>query len=83
VSRQAVIVDTNVVVAGLLTGNVQHAIVLAPAAGSPAPDPGGQLLWDLLAAKADLLLIAGDKVLQRDAAMRGRVSSPQAFIARC
>jgi uncharacterized protein len=136
VSRQAVIVDTNVVVAGLLTGNAtspvarildgmlaaafpfvvseallaeyravlvrptlrklhgltvkevetlltdiaQHAIVLAPGVGAPAPDPGDQLLWDLLAAKPDLLLITGDKALQRDAAMRSRVLSPQAFV---
>ena len=135
-SRQAVIVDTHVVVAGLLSGNAaspvarvldgmlaaafpfvvseallaeyrdvlvrpalrklhgltvaevetlltdiaQHAIVLPPGVGSPAPDPGDQLLWDLLAARADLLLITGDKALQRDAAMQARVRSPQAFI---
>jgi putative PIN family toxin of toxin-antitoxin system len=136
VSRPAVIVDTNVIVAGLLTGNstspvarildgmlaaafpfvvseallaeyravlvrpalrkqhgltaaeidtlltdiAQHAIVLAPGVGSPAPDAGDQLLWDLLAAKADLLLVTGDKALQRDAAMRARVLSPTAFV---
>jgi predicted nucleic acid-binding protein len=139
VSRQAVIVGTNVVVAGLLTGNAtspvarildgmlgmlaaafpfvvseallaeyravlvrpalrklhgltvtevetlltdiaQHAIVLPPGAGSSAPDRGDQLLWDLLAARADLLLITGDKALQRDAAMQARVLSSQAFI---
>jgi uncharacterized protein len=136
VSRPAAIVDTNVVVAGLLTGNAtspvarildgmlaaafpfvvseallaeyraillrpalrkqhgltvaeierlltdiaQHAIVLAPGVGSPAPDTGDQLLWDLLAARPDLLLITGDKALQRDAAMRSRVVSPQAFV---
>ncbi len=135
-SRQAVIVDTNVLVAGLLTGNAtspvarildgmlaaafpfvvseallaeyravlvrpalrklhgltvkevetlltdiaQRAIVLPPGVGAPAPDPGDQLLWDLLAAKPDLLLITGDKALQRDAAMRSRVLSPQAFV---
>jgi predicted nucleic acid-binding protein len=135
VSRQAVIVDTNVVVAGLLTANAaspvarildgmlaaafpfvlseallaeyravlvrpvlrklhglrvtevetlltdiaQHAIVLPPGVGPPAPDPGDQLLWDLLAARADLLLVTGDKALQRDTAMRTRVLSPQAF----
>lgn len=133
---QAVIVDTNVVVAGLLTGNAtspaarildgmlaaafpfvvsqallaeyrsvlvrpglrkrhgltvaevemlladiaQHAIVLAPGEGSPAPDPGDQLLWDLLAARADLLLITGDKPLRDDAAMRARVVSPRTFV---
>ena len=139
-SRPAVIVDTNVVVAGLLTGNdaspalaksacildgmlmaafpfvvseallaeyrtvlvrpglrklhgltvaevetlltdiAQHAIVLAPVAAPPAPDPGDQLLWELLAARADLLLVTGDKALQRDAGMRPRVVSPQSFV---
>ncbi len=135
-SRRAVIVDTNVVVAGLLSGNAaspvarildgmlaaafpfviseallaeyrtvllrpalrklhgltvdesetllidiaQHAIVLPPGVGTPAPDPGDQLLWDLLATRPDLLLITGDKALQRDATMRSRVMSPQAFV---
>ncbi len=136
-SRQAVIVDTNVVVAGLLTGNetspvarildgmlaaafpfvvseallaeyrtvlvrpnlrklhgltvsevdailtdlAQHAIVLVPVKAPPAPDPGDQLLWELLAARADLLLITGDELLLRDAGMQGWVASPQAFVA--
>jgi uncharacterized protein len=136
VSRPAVIVDTNVVVAGLLTGNdtspvarildgmlmaafpfvvseallaeyrtvlvrpglrklhgltvaevetlltdiAQHAIVLVPVAAPPAPDPGDQLLWELLAARADLLLVTGDKALQRDAGMQSRVVSPQSFV---
>ena len=139
-SRQAVIVDTNVVVAGLLTGSdaspalaksarildgmliaafpfvvseallaeyravlvrpglrklhgltvtevetlltdiAQHAIVLAPVAAPPAPDPGDQMLWELLAARADLLLVTGDKALQRDAGMQPRVVSPQSFV---
>jgi putative PIN family toxin of toxin-antitoxin system len=137
VSRQAVIVDTNVVVAGLLTGDdaspvarildgmlaaafpfvvseallaeyravlvwpalrklhgltvgevetlltdiAQHAIVLAPVASPPAPDPGDQLLWELLAARADLLLITGDKLLLQHAGMQGRVLSPREFVA--
>jgi uncharacterized protein len=136
VNRPAVIVDTNVVVAGLLTGNdtspvarildgmlmaafpfvvseallaeyravlvrpslrklhgltvaevetlltdiAQHAIVLAPVAAPPAPDPGDQLLWELLAARADLLLVTGDKALQRDAGMQPHVVSPQSFV---
>ncbi len=136
-SRRAAIVDTNVVVAGLLTGNAaspvarildgmlaaafpfvvsqallgeyrtvlvrpglrklhgltvaevetlltdiaQHAIVLAPVATTPAPDPGDQLLWELLAAKSDLLLVTGDKLLLRHAGMRGRVLSPSEFVA--
>jgi putative PIN family toxin of toxin-antitoxin system len=137
VSRGAAIVDTNVVVAGLLTGNdtspvarildgmlaaafpfvvseallaeyravlvrpglrklhglavaavemlltdiAQHAIVLAPVATTSAPDPGDQLLWELLAAKSDLLLVTGDKLLLRHAGMRGRVLSPSEFVA--
>ena len=64
----------------LLTDIAQHAIVLPPGVGSPAPDPGDQLLWNLLAARPDLLLVTGDKALQRDAAMQARVRSPQAFI---
>ncbi|MFO1293510.1 MAG: putative toxin-antitoxin system toxin component, PIN family [Rubrivivax sp.] len=136
-SRRAVVVDTNVVVAGLLTGNdmspvarilngmlaaafpfvvseallaeyravlvrpglrklhgltvaevetlltdiAQHAIVLAPVETTPAPDPGDQLLWELLAAKSDLLLVTGDKLLLRHAGMRGRVLSPSEFVA--
>ena len=140
-SRPAVIVDTNVVVAGLLTGNdaspalaksarildgmlmaafpfavseallaeyravlvrpslrklhgltvaevetlltdiAQHAIVLVPVAAPPAPDPGDQLLWELLAARADLLLVTGDKALLKDLGMRGRVISPREFVA--
>ena len=135
-SRPAVIVDTNVVVAGLLTANdaspvarildgmlvaafpfvlseallaeyrtvlgrpsprklhgltvaevetiltdlAQHAIVLAPVAAPLAPDPGDQLLWEMLAARADLVLVTGDKLLLQDAGMQGRVISPQAFV---
>ena len=68
-------------VEAILTDLAQHAIVLAPVAGPPAPDPGDQLLWGLLAARADLLLVTGDKLLLRDAGMPGRVISPQAFVA--
>ena len=136
-SRQAVIADTNVVVAGLLTGNdtspvarildgmlaaafpfvvseallaeyrtvlvrpnlrklhgltvaevdailtdlAQHAIVLTPVTAQPASDPGDQLLWELLAARPDLLLVTGNKLLLDDPSMRGRVISPHAFVA--
>jgi predicted nucleic acid-binding protein len=65
----------------ILTDLAQHAIVLAPVAAPPAPDPGDQLLWDLLAARADLVLVTGDKLLVQDAGMQGRVASPYAFIA--
>ena len=65
-------------VEAILTDLAQHAIVLAPVSAPPAPDPGEQLLWELLAAWADLVLITGDKLLLRDAGMQGRVISPQA-----
>ena len=68
----------------ILTDLAQHAIVLAAEStppAPPAPDPGDQLLWELLAARADLVLVTGDKLLLRDAGMQGRVISPQAFVA--
>ncbi len=65
----------------LLTDIAQHAIVLVPVASVPAPDPGDQQLWELLSARADLVLITGDKALLRDAGMRGRVILPSAFVA--
>jgi putative PIN family toxin of toxin-antitoxin system len=137
VSRSVVVIDTNVVVAGLLTANdaspvarildgmlgaafpflvseallaeyhavlvrphlrklhrltvaevetiltelARHAIVLVSVAGVPAPEPGDQLLWDLLAARHDLLLVTGDKRLIQDAGMQGRVVSPGEFVS--
>jgi uncharacterized protein len=64
----------------LLTELARHAIVLPPGAGPPAPDPGDQLLGDLLAARPDLLLVTGDQALQRDRGLRARVVSPRAFV---
>lgn len=64
----------------ILTDLAQNAIVLTPVVAAPAPDPGDQLLWDLLAARTDMLLVTGDKLLLQDAGMRGRVISPQAFV---
>lgn len=67
----------------ILTDLAQHAIVLnpPPLAAPPAPDPGDQLLWDLLAARGDLLLVTGDQLLLQDASMQGRVIAPQVFVA--
>jgi predicted nucleic acid-binding protein len=67
----------------ILTDLAQHAIVLnpQPRAAPAAPDPGDQLLWDLLAVRADLLLVTGDRRLLQDSGMRGRVIAPQAFVA--
>ncbi len=71
-------------VEAILTDLAQHAIVLRPVSTPPAPlapEPGDQLLWELLATKADLALVTGDKLLLKDAGMRGRVISPQSFMA--
>jgi len=65
----------------LLTDIARHAIVLTPVATSPEPDPGDQLLGELLAAKSDLLLVTGDKLLVQDAGMQARVVSPQTLVA--
>ena len=66
----------------ILTDLVQHAIVPVPVAATPVPDPGDQLLWNLLAVRADLVLVTGDKQLLRDAKMPGRAISPSAFMTR-
>lgn len=64
----------------ILTDLARHAIVLQPVLAPAAPDPGDQLLWELLAARDDILLVTGDKLLQQDAGMRGRVISPHTFM---
>ena len=68
----------------ILVDIARHAIVLAPVrtqATPLAPDPGDQFLWDLLASRADLVLVSGDKLLQNHAPMQPRVISPQTFAA--
>lgn len=68
----------------VLVDLAQHAIVLQPVQASPtraaAPDPHDQFLWDLLAARPDLVLISGDKRLLKDEGMRGRVQSARALL---
>jgi predicted nucleic acid-binding protein len=59
-----------------------HAIVLAPVPAPPAPEPGDQHLWELLAVGEELVLVTGDKLLQRDRVMGFRVFSPAAFVER-
>ena len=65
----------------ILTDMALHAIVPSPVPGPAAPDPGDRLLCDLLAARADLMLVTGDKRLLRDAVMQGGALSPQEFVA--
>jgi len=70
----------------ILTDIARHAIVLAPASGPgmapSAPDPGDQFLWNLLAARTDLLLVTGDQLLLQNEAMQPRVIAPHALAAQ-
>lgn len=66
----------------ILVSLAQHAVVLAPGRAARAPEPGDQHLWDLLAARGDLVLVTGDKRLQRDRAMGARVFAPGTFVDR-
>ena len=68
-------------VESILINLAQHAIVLTPVPAPPAPDPGDQLLWELLAARTDLLLVTGDKRLLSDRGMQGRMISPRDFLS--
>jgi putative PIN family toxin of toxin-antitoxin system len=66
----------------LLARIEEIAEIVEPAATkATAPDPGDQMLWDLLAARADAVLVTGDKLLLRDRSMRGRVLTPDAWLA--
>ena len=69
----------------ILTDIARHAIVITPVGGTAvpsAPDSGDQLLWDLLASRADLVLVTGDKRLLEDEAMRQRVIPAHVFAAQ-
>jgi uncharacterized protein len=69
----------------ILTDLARHAIVLAPVsteAATLAPDSGDQFLWNLLATRADLVLVTGGQLLLQDAAMRQRVILPITFLAQ-
>lgn len=69
----------------ILTDMVCHAIVLAPASSGEnhrAPDAGDQFLWDLLATRADLVLVTGDKLLLQDEAMQQRIILPKEFVGQ-
>ena len=55
------------------------AIRIETQPGPKAPDPGDQMLWDLLASRADLQLVTGDRLLLKNSRMLGRVLTPEAF----
>ena len=50
-----------------------------PAEKPPAPDPGDQLLWELLAACPAARLLTRDRLLLRKGRLRRRVLLPEAF----
>ncbi|MDT0634275.1 putative toxin-antitoxin system toxin component, PIN family [Spectribacter hydrogenoxidans] len=64
----------------LLVTLTEHAIVISPQPTVLAPDSGDQHLWELLAARADLRLVTGDKRLFEAGIYRQRIISPQAFV---
>lgn len=66
----------------MLVEIVRHGIVLEPVSAPPAPDPGDQMLWNLLAVRLDLVLVTGDQALLLDEGMSGRVLSPAQFVER-
>ena len=68
-------------VEAIVAGIARNATLVEPGFAAPAPDPGDQLLWDLLGTRADLILVTADKLLLRDRQMRGRVISAEAFLA--
>ena len=54
---------------------------VAPVQAAPAPDPGDQFLWELLAACPEARLLTRDELLLRKGRMRRRVIRPEAFAA--
>jgi len=71
----------------ILTDIARHAVMLQPGSPAPnhakAPDPGDQMLWDLLALRPDLVLVTGDlRWLASSAAMAPRVVTPVMLIGR-
>ena len=64
----------------LMLALAAHAIVLTPTATQPAPDPGDQHLWELLAAHADTRLVTGDKLLMGGHDYASRVMTAQEFV---
>lgn len=66
----------------LLLGLTRDAIVLEPAPGPAAPDPGDQHLWNLLASHGDLCLVTGDKLLLQHQPAPAPMLTPGEFMQR-
>jgi predicted nucleic acid-binding protein len=66
-------------VAALVDRLARRGTAMQPVPAPPAPDPGDQLLWELLAACPDARLLTRDTLLLRKGRMRRRVILPEAF----
>lgn len=59
---------------------LQAMVVERPAPGPPAPDPGDQHLWDLLAARPGAVLVTGENALLTDADRRFASQTPREYL---
>jgi len=67
----------------LLVDFAMAAIVAYPSQSrQPAPDPGDQHLWDLLAEVPDAVLVTGDTALRQSNHFPGRILTPREFVER-
>lgn len=64
----------------LLTEFAIHVPMLLPGKAGAAPDPDDQHLWDLLAARSDLRLVTGDKLLGASTMVKDRIMTPLEFV---
>ena len=67
-----------------LVGRLEEGAELVEATAATAaaaPDPGDKMLWELIEARVDAVLVTSDRLLLRDRAMRGRVITPEAWLA--
>lgn len=69
-------------VESLLVTLARDAVVLEPAAGPIAPDPGDQHLWNLLASHDRLCLVTGDKLLLQHRPAPAPMLTPAEFMLR-
>lgn len=64
-----------------IAGFVQGAVTEEPPrAAQSCPDPHDQMLWDLLAAWPDAVLVTGERLLQQSDHFPGRILSPREFV---
>lgn len=71
----------NAMIGELMTQITANAMLLEPASGHAAPDPGDNHLWNLLAAHPGSILVTGDKLLLDNPPSFAKVVTPRAFVA--